>query len=423
MQLQLTASQLLMLFLVLRLAQHMVERGLAHVNRLYYSNQSRQEQAKKALGISDEDMQRTLAYTEDKYRFGTFSAAIMLPATIFFLAFGGLGVIERWAVELSSVIGGGGIVRGLCFFAILGLLSTLVGLPFDYYRTFVIEERHGFNRQTPRGFWIDWVKGLGLAIVFGALLLSVLLWIMGTAGPYWWVWAWAAISLFSLLTAWIYPSILAPLFNKFSKVEESELSQAIEALAKKVGFRTAGVYVMDASKRSSHGNAYFTGVFGEKRIVLFDTLVQALTTAEVVAVLAHELGHFKLRHVRWALLRGVAVTGVAFWLLSLALPRVEFYTAFGLGDVSHYGALVVFSLWFGMIDFFLSPVGNWLSRRNEFAADAFAKEQTGGSQELARALLKLREKSHAMPLSHPAYSRVYHSHPPLIERLEAMGGR
>jgi STE24 endopeptidase len=418
---QLSSVSLLLVFVVLRLGQHIVERMLAHVNRAYYRDAGRQAQAQKALGISDEDLRRTLAYTEDKYRFSTLTGSIMLPVTMGFLIFGGFGLVERTARAAVEPLGGGAVVTGLCFFGALGLLGMLTGLPFEYYRTFVIEERHGFNRQTRRGFWLDRLKGLAIAAVLGGLLLSVLLWIMEAAGSLWWVWAWAAISIFSILTAWLYPTLLAPLFNKFSKIEDGELKRAIDGLAAKVGFRTSGVFVMDASKRSSHGNAYFTGVFGEKRIVLFDTLVQALTPAEVVAVLAHELGHFKLRHVRWALLRGIAVTGLAFWMLSLALPLSEFYQAFGLSGATNYGALVVFSLWFGVVDFFLSPAGNWISRRNEFAADAFALKQVGGPRELAQALLKLREKSHAMPLTHPVYSSVYHSHPPLLERLQAMG--
>lgn len=418
---QLSPSQLLLIFLALRLIQHMLERGLAYANRSYYLDRSRQAAAQQALGIGDADMQRTVAYTEDKYRFATVSGAVMLPLTVLFLAFGGLGKIEQVATTASASLGGGSLLTGLFFFAVLGLLSSVVSLPFDYYRIFSIEQRHGFNRQTPRGFWLDRLKGLLLALLLGGLVLSGLLWIMESAGPRWWLWAWVAMSLFSVLTAWIYPTFLAPIFNKFSKIEDAELSQAIDALAAKVGFHTAGVFVMDASKRSSHGNAYFTGVFGKKRIVLFDTLVQSLKTSEVVAVLAHELGHFKLRHVRWALIRGVATTGLMFWLLSLALPRTEFYSSFALSGVSNYGALIVFSMWFGLIDFYLAPASNWLSRRNEFAADAFAVQQVGGAEELARALLKLRETSHAMPLSHPLYSSVYHSHPPLLERLRAMG--
>jgi STE24 endopeptidase len=229
------------------------------------------------------------------------------------------------------------------------------------------------------------------------------------------------MSAFSILTAWLYPTLLAPLFNKFSPVQDQDLLKRIEALASKVGFRTAGISVMDASKRSSHGNAYFTGVFGKKSIVLFDTLVSAMAAPEVVAVLAHELGHFKLHHVRWGLVRGILMTGVVFFILSRCLPMGEFYRAFGLNGVSNYAALIVFSLWFGLLDFVLQPLSNTISRRNEFAADRFAKEHTGGASELGSALLKLRETSSGMPISHPAFSAVYHSHPPLLERLVALG--
>jgi STE24 endopeptidase len=229
------------------------------------------------------------------------------------------------------------------------------------------------------------------------------------------------MSSFSILTAWLYPTFLAPLFNKFKPLEDGELKTKIFDLAERVKFNATGLSVMDASVRSSHGNAYFTGVFGKKRIVLFDTLIEALNVKEVVAVLAHELGHFKLHHVRWMLIRSIAMTGFTFFLLSLALPLEQFYAAFKLQGVSNYGALVVFSLWFGLIDFVLSPIETYLSRRNEFAADAFALSHIEDKNELAHALLKLREKSHSMPISHPWFSGFYYSHPPMMERLQAMG--
>ena len=191
-------------------------------------------------------------------------------------------------------------------------------------------------------------------------------------------------------------------------------------LANKIRFRTSGIYVMDASKRSSHGNAYFTGLFGEKRIVLFDTLISSMSVSEVVAVLAHELGHFKLNHVRWGLLRGVLMTGLMFYGLSLALPQEEFYKAFGLSGVTNYSALIVFSLWFGLVDFILNPLSSWISRQNEFSADNFAKTQLGSSKDMIGALIQLRESNHSMPISHPAYSMVYHSHPPLLERIQSL---
>jgi STE24 endopeptidase len=248
-----------------------------------------------------------------------------------------------------------------------------------------------------------------------------LLFVMGRTGTHWWIPAWLLLFGFSLLTAWLYPTLLAPLFNKFHPLEEGSLREAIYELAGKVKFNADGISIMDASKRSSHGNAYFTGVFGKKKIVLFDTLVKSMSPSEVVAVLAHELGHFKLHHVRWSLIRSFFVTGLMFYGLSLCLPLVSFYQAFGLPAVSDYGALVVFSLWFGPINFILQPLLSQISRRNEFQADAFALQNIEDQRKLGDALLKLRENSQMMPLSHPWYSGVYHSHPPLLERLSAMG--
>ena len=418
---QFDTKMILWIFISLRLAQLAIERTLATLNRRYYSNPSRQQAAIDLLGIGSDEMQRTLAYSNDKYFFARIAGTFSLAGTLLFLSGGGFGWLERSAQSLSLTFNGGELITGLCFFALLGLVSSLFGLPFDYYRTFVLEQKHGFNRQTPKGFWLDRVKGLGIALVLGAPLLSLILWLMQVAGQYWWVYAWAAMSGFSILTAWLYPTFLAPLFNKFSPVTDEALRQGIEALATRIGFRTAGISIMDASKRSSHGNAYFTGVLGKKRIVLFDTLVNAMSASQVVAVLAHELGHFKLHHVRWGLIRGVLMTGVVFYVLSLCLPLSEFYRAFGFGGVSNYGALVVFSLWFGLLDFALQPLSNALSRHNEFAADRFATEQIGNPQELGTALLKLRETSAGMPVSHPLFSAVYHSHPPLLERLVALG--
>jgi STE24 endopeptidase len=417
----LNATTILLIFVGLRVAQHIAERVLAAVNRVYYLSPERQAEARRILNISEADMAKTLAYSEDKYAFSQVASRVHLLALLIFIAFGGLGLAEVAGQLFSNRYGGGPLVTGLVFFGVLGLASMLLNLPFDFYRTFVIEQRHGFNRQTPKGFFVDRLKGILIGILLGGPILAAILWIMGATGEYWWVYAWVAMSAFSIFAAWLYPTFLAPLFNKFSPVGDGELKTRIESLAAKIGFKAAGIFIMDASKRSSHGNAYFTGVFGKKRIVLFDTLVQNMGAAEVVAVLAHELGHFKLHHVRWQLIRGTLMTGLTFFLLSLCLPLAPFYQAFGLSGISNYGALVVFGLWFGIVDFLLQPIENHLSRRNEFAADDFAKAQVGNADELASALLKLREQSHAMPITHPVFSSVYHSHPPLLERLAAIG--
>jgi STE24 endopeptidase len=414
-----TATIVLVVFLLLRFAEHLLEYGLARANRAYYLDPANRAAAQKLLDIGDDEMAKTLAYTEDKYRFGNVATWITFVVTTAFLAFGGLGAIERAALALVGPYGD--LAVGVAFFALLALASGALDLPFAYLRQFRLEAKHGFNRQTVKGFVLDRVKALALLAVLGLPIAALLLWIMRVAGDAWWLWAWGAMTLVSLVAAWLYPTLLAPLFNKFKPLEPGELKVGIDRLADRIGFRAAGIFVMDASTRSSHGNAYFTGVFDKKRIVLFDTLVSSMSAREVVAVLAHELGHFKLHHVRWALIRQTLMSGLTFFLLSRALPLEVFYRAFGLGGVSAYGALVVFGMWFGLVDCVLGPLENALSRRNEFAADAFAvRFGEGGASDLASALRKLRETSHAMPISHPLYSAYHHSHPPLATRLVAL---
>ncbi len=413
-------TSLLLVFILLRLAQQVVETLLASQNRRYAVEPERLAAAASALGVADDEMGKAVAYSADRHRFGLVTGWIEVVATLVFVAAGGLGLVESWARAGATGAGLGSIATGLAFFAMLGLAGGLLALPFDLYSTFRIEQKHGFNRQTLRGFFLDLVKSLALGGALGAPLLLALLWVMARTGPAWWLWAWALVAGFNLLAAWIYPTLLAPIFNRFTPLAEGELRQEIEALAGRVGFRAAGIFVMDASRRTAHGNAYFTGLFGQKRIVLFDTLLEATSPREVAAVLAHELGHFKLHHVRWAILRGVAMSGVLFYVLSLLLPLDPFYAAFSL-ERTAYGALVVFGLWFALVSFLLQPFENALSRRHEFAADRFALRAGVQPAELGGALRKLRERSRLLPLAHPLYSRVYHSHPPLLERLRALG--
>jgi STE24 endopeptidase len=417
------ALNILLTFVLLRVLQHTVESYLAAINRKYYLNPDRQREAMDLLKISEADMTKALAYSRDRFTFGRISGVMTLFATLVFIILGGLGWTDALSKSIAADLWGepSQIVQGLVFFSILGLLSSVLSLPFEYYHTFVIEERHGFNKQSPKMFFVDRLKGLLLTIALGGPILAAILWIMGQMGDRWWIWAWIALSSFSLLTAWLYPTFLAPLFNKFRPLPEGPLKDKILALANNIQFNAAGLLVMDASKRSSHGNAYFTGVLNKKKIVLFDTLLESLSDNEVVAVLAHELGHFKLHHVRWALIRGTLMTGAFLYFLSLCLPLTDFYHAFHLPEATNYGALVVFSMWFGIIGFVFQPISTWLSRRNEFAADDFALRHTKDKQELGNALLKLRERSHSMPITHPLFATFYYSHPPLLERLKAMG--
>jgi STE24 endopeptidase len=411
---------LLLLFLLLRLAQQVIETALARLNRRHALDPGRLAKAGRALGIGESEMVKAVAYSGDRHRFGLVCGWTEVVVGLAFLAAGGLGLVEGGALRVAQALGLGSIAAGLAFFAILGVLTALFELPFDLYATFRIEEKHGFNRQTLGGFFLDRLKGTAIAVALGGPMLAALLWLMERMGPSWWLWAWGVTTAFSLFTAWIYPTVLAPLFNKFTPLPDGELKGAILDLAGRTGFRAGGISVMDASRRTAHGNAYFTGVFGQKRIVLFDTLLEAVGPREVVAVLAHELGHFKLHHVRWGMARGIATSGLVFYALSLCLPLEAFYAAFSVGR-SAYGALAVFGLWFGLVSFLLHPLENALSRRHEFAADAFALKNGANAAELGDALRKLSEKSRHLPVTHPLYSRVYHSHPPLLERLRAMG--
>jgi STE24 endopeptidase len=411
---------LLFLFVLLRLAQQIVETALARLNRRHALEPSRLAEAGRALDMPEADMAKAVAYSGDRHRFGLVHGWAEVLVALAFLAAGGLGVVEAGARGIAAALGLDTIATGLGFFAILGTLSALFDLPFDLYATFRIEEKHGFNRQTLRGFFLDRLKGAGIALALGGPVLAAVLWLMERMGPSWWLWAWGTTTAFSLFAAWIYPTLLAPLFNRFTPLPDGELKDSIVDLARRTGFRAGAISVMDASRRTAHGNAYFTGVFGQKRIVLFDTLLEAMGAREVVAVLAHELGHFKLHHVRWGMARGIATSGLVFYALSLCLPLEAPYSAFSL-DRTSYAALAVFGSWFGLVSFLLQPLENALSRRHEFAADAFALRSGATPGELGTALRKLSEKSRHLPVTHPLYSRVYHSHPPLLERLRAMG--
>jgi STE24 endopeptidase len=408
---------LLLAYVALRLLKLLAETALDVANRSYATDPARLAAAGQELGIGADDMAKAVAYSGDRYRFSLVEGWAEALVGLAFVASGGLGMVEGWA---RAIAGSGSPATGLAFFAVLGALGALVDLPFALYATFVVEERHGFNRETLAGFLLDRLKGAAVAAALGGPLLAALLWVMEGMGPSWWLWAWALLAAFNVFAVWIYPTVLAPLFNRFTPLPEGELRAAILALAARTGFRAGGIFVMDASRRTAHGNAYFTGLFGQKRIVLFDTLVEAMHAREVVAVLAHELGHFRLHHVRWGLVRSVATSGILFFALSLCLPLEPPYAAFAL-DRTSYGALVVFSLWFSLASFALQPLENAISRRHEFAADAFALRAGGATgAELASALRKLREQSRVLPVTHPLYSRVYHSHPPILERLRAL---
>jgi STE24 endopeptidase len=369
--------------------------------------------------------QRAADYTLAKGRFGllevAFGSAVLLGWTL-------LGGLDALNAALRDVLQPrfGAMAYQLGLLAAFTLVSGAIDLPFDLYRTFRIEQRHGFNRITPRLFIVDRLKGLVLAAALGLPLAALVLWIMGAAGTRWWLVAWVVWTGFQLLMLVLYPTVIAPMFNKFEPLPDESLRTRVQALMQRCGFSAKGLFVMDGSRRSAHGNAYFTGLGAAKRVVFFDTLLAKLTPAEVEAVLAHELGHFKHRHVmqRMVLIFGASLAGLA--LLGWLSTQAWFYTGLGvqpnLAAPNDALALLLFMLALPPFVYFLSPLAALYSRRHEFQADAYACAQSDGAA-LASALLKLHEDNASTLTPDPLYVRFYYSHPPAGERLAALHAR
>jgi STE24 endopeptidase len=302
------------------------------------------------------------------------------------------------------------------------VLSFLATLPFDLYRTFVVEARHGFNRMTPKLFVLDMAKAAVLAIVLGTPLLLAIFWFVQTTGPWWWVYTWFAWIAFTLLIVTVFPRWIAPLFNRFTPLEEGELRSRIEALIARCGFRTEGLFVMDGSKRSSHGNAYFTGFGTNKRIVFFDTLMERLTPAEIEAVLAHELGHFARGHIPRLLMVRFALALLLLAILGWLYREPAFYQALGLSAPHIGAALAGFALIIPVFTFPFQPLASLMARRQEFEADAFAASHASAA-DLVSALAKLYRDNASTLTPDPLHSLVYDSHPPAALRIEHLRGR
>lgn len=325
---------------------------------------------------------------------------------------GGIELIDR-AWELT---GWSPLWRGAAVILSIVLLTSLIGLPFSLYRTFGIEARFGFNRITPRLYVLDMLKGLALALVLGLPLLFVVLLLMERAGSAWWWYTWLFLSAYSVFIQWLAPVVIAPLFNKFTPLSNESLKQRIEALLSRCGFTSNGVFVMDGSRRSGHSNAYFTGFGRNKRIVFFDTLLEPLQPSELEAVLAHELGHFKLHHIRNRLVFSLFTSCVSLWLLAQLAAWPAFYQAFGISQPANHTALLLFMLVLPAFTFFATPLGAWWSRRHEYQADAFAARFADAS-ELATALVKLNRDNASTLTPDPVHSAFYDSHPPTPIRI------
>ena len=364
----------------------------------------------------DETYARSQAYTRERTRFGLVRSATSLALLLGFWGFGGFG----WLDELCRTAGFGPVPTGLLFVAALLAASTLLGLPFKIYSTFVIEERFGFNRTTPNTFTLDLLKGLVLSTILGGALLSLVLYFFGWAGPNAWFWCWGAIAVFMLTAQFIAPTWIMPLFLTFTPLEKGELKNALVSYARSVQFPLDELFVVDGSRRSAKANAFFTGFGSRKRIGLFDTLVAQHTTPELVAVVAHEVGHYKRGHIVKGLGLGLAQTGVMFWLFSLCLEQQGLYEAFDVADPSVHAGLVFFGLLLTPIELVLSLVTNRFSRAHEFEADAFAATTTGNAESLVTALKTLSVDSLSNLTPHPLQVFVHYSHPPVLQRITAL---
>ncbi len=362
--------------------------------------------------------QKAADYTVAKARTGMLDVLIG-AALLLLLTLGGL--IDRLHVLWAQVLEPGGLWHGTAMIATAAVLITLVDLPLTLYRTFVIEARYGFNRMTARLFAVDLAKQTALAALLGIPLLLLVLWLMQKMGELWWLYVWLAWMGFNLLVLLLFPTFIAPLFNRFSKLEDPGLAGRIEALLKRCGFRASGLYVMDGSKRSSHGNAYFTGFGAAKRIVFFDTLLSRLAPPEVEAVLAHELGHYRLHHV-WKRIALLFAASLGFlWVLGQLIDQQWFYEGLGVAQPSTAAALLLFMLTVPVFTFFLQPLSSLYSRRHEFEADQYAARHADSS-DLVAALVKLYQDNAATLTPDPVHSAFYDSHPPAAIRIARLKG-
>lgn len=363
----------------------------------------------------NEKYARSQNYLKDNTRLDQIRSAIMLPLTVTFILLGGF----RWINDVSQSTSEPMILQGLVFGGILILLVQLVGLPFSIYSTFVIEERYGFNKTTPKTFVLDIVKGLLLMALLGAPVFALVLWIF-SAVPHAWLWAWVALSIIQLFIMFIAPVVIFPLFNKFVPLEEGELRSAIEAFAEKQNYTISGIFKIDGSRRSTKANAYFTGFGKTKRIALYDTLIEKHTTEELLGVLAHEIGHCKKGHIKQTIAVSMASTLLMFFILSLFISEEGLYGAFGIEGTPLYAGLVFFGFLYTPISMILGLLGTILSRKNEFEADAFAAETTGTPSDLISALKKLSVDNLSNLTPHPLKVFLEYSHPPVLQRIKAL---
>ncbi|MBP6640380.1 MAG: M48 family metallopeptidase [Bacteroidia bacterium] len=363
----------------------------------------------------EERYRKSQNYLREKSRFGLLTGALNFVGTLLVLILGGLGALDSY---LRTYVDDP-FLLALTFFGVLGAASSIFGMPFSLYSTFVIEEKYGFNKTTFKTWVLDKVKGALIGAVLGSLILFAFIWLVDTLKEDFWIWFWGGISLFSLGIQFFYTTLLMPLFNKLQPLEAGELRSAIEAYSTKVGFPLGNIMVMDGSKRSTKANAFFSGFGSQKRIVLYDTLIAQMSQSEILSVLAHEVGHYKRRHIILGTILGMLNIGLMLFVLSRFILLPELSAALGAATPSIHLSLIAFAMLFSPISEVTGLLMNLLSRKNEYEADAFARETCDGPA-LESALIKLHVETLSNLDPHPAYVFLHYSHPTLMQRISAL---
>lgn len=359
-----------------------------------------------------EEYIKSQSYKKENFKFSSITSLFSITLTLLFFFFDGFKLVDNYARSISE----NPISIAFIFFGIIMLASDILTTPFAYYKTFVIEEKFGFNKSTKKLFWLDKIKGWLMSIIIGGLILSLIIWFYQTTGKNFWLYAWALVAVFTLFMNMFYSTLIVPLFNKQTPLEDGELKSEIEKFAKKVDFKLDKIFVIDGSKRSTKANAYFAGFGKTKRIVLYDTLINDLTTDEIVAVLAHEVGHYKRKHIIFNLTSSVLLTGLTLFILSLFIDSQLLSQALGVSTPSFHIGMIAFGILYTPISEITSLFMNYVSRKFEYQADNYAKEHFG-AEPLISSLKKLSKNSLSNLTPHKTYVFMHYSHPPLKERI------
>jgi STE24 endopeptidase len=400
------------IILIIPVAGYLAERYLEYLNSLMWSETLPQ----KLKGICDEqEYRKSQLYQKENNRLSFWSSSFNLVVILLMIIAGGFAFADNIARSIASHP----VLISLVFFGIIGLASDLINIPFGVYDTFVIEKKYGFNTMTVKTFITDHLKGWLLALLVGAPVLGLITWFYYKTGRNFWLYAWGLITLFSIFINLFYSELIVPLFNKQTPLPDGSLRSMIESFAERTGFKLRNIYIIDGSKRSTKANAYFSGFGPKKRIVLYDTLQMELTEEEIVAVLAHEIGHYRKKHVLLNLIFSIIVTGLMLFLLSVVVNNPDLSVALGSANTSFHLGLIVFGILYSPLSLVIGLITNYVSRKNEFAADRFAKEHFRADM-LANGLKKLSVKNLSNMMPHPAYVFFHYSHPPLLKRLERL---